>query len=60
VVLETGKSPHSRLPRYEGALNVVNDGKNKAKLMFWWPEVPEPEAHEKAKVLVYRQEGDGK
>jgi hypothetical protein len=60
VVLETGKSPHSRLPRYEGALNVVNDGKNVAKLMFWWPAMPEAEAREKAKVLVFRQEGDGK
>lgn len=61
VVIEPGKSPHSRLPRYQDAVNVVNDKHNVAKLMYWWPEtVPESEATEKAKVLVYRQQGDGK
>lgn len=60
VVMETGKSPHSRLPRYQDALNVINDGANKAQLVYWWPEVPESEALDKAKVLVYRQSGDGK
>lgn len=61
AVMETGKSPHSRLPRYADAVNVVNDSKNRAKLVYWWPEdVPEAEALERAKVLVYRQSGDGK
>lgn len=56
VVLETGKSPHSRLPRYQDALNVVNDGANPPKLAYWWPEtIAEADAREKAKVLVYRQ-----
>jgi Dolichyl-phosphate-mannose-protein mannosyltransferase len=57
VVMETGRSPHSRLPRYRDALNVVTDGANPAKLVYWWPEdLPETEAREKAKVLVYRQD----
>ncbi len=61
VVMETGKSPHSRLPRYADAVNVINDGKNRAELVYWWPEdLTESEARERAKVLVYRQSGDGK
>lgn len=61
VVIEPGKSPHSRLPRYQDAVNVVNDKNNVAKLMYWWPEgLSREDATEKAKVLVYRQEGDGK
>lgn len=60
VIMETGDSPHSRLPRYQDALNVVNDQDNRAVLMFWWPDVPEAEARERAKVLVYRQAGDGR
>lgn len=56
VVIEGGKSPHSRLPRFEAAVNVVNDTSNKAELKYWWPTDGTPE---NAKVLVYRQPGDG-
>ncbi|QEL13824.1 ArnT family glycosyltransferase [Limnoglobus roseus] len=61
VVMEPGKSPHSLLPRYESAVAVVADTKNVAELKYWWPEdVPRADAPQKAKVLVYRQAGDGK
>jgi Dolichyl-phosphate-mannose-protein mannosyltransferase len=60
VVMETGESPHSRLPRYPDAVKVLADQTNKAELLFWWPqELPRAEAEKKAKVLVYRQSGDG-
>ena len=57
AVLEKGESPHSRLPRLKLALDVENDGKNKAEVAFSWPEGPV----ENAKVVVYKQritEGD--
>ncbi len=61
VILEGGKSPHSRLPRFPDAMNVLNDTGNPAKLLFWWPEdLPESEARDKAKVLVFRQAVEAK
>ncbi len=61
VVLEGGKSPHSRLPRYPDAMNVLNDKVNPPKLLYWWPEhLPESEARETAKVMVFRQQVAGK
>jgi hypothetical protein len=57
AILEPGASNHSRLPLYEAALNVQKDRDNPAKLVYWWPEdVPKEIAHEKAKVVVYRQQ----
>ncbi len=56
VVIELGKSPHSRLPMHEAAKNVVNDSKNKAVRMYHWPADGPPED---ATVFVYRQKGDG-
>lgn len=57
VVIEPGKSPHSLLPRYESAVAVVADTKNVAELKYWWPE---DRPRDEARVLVYRQAGDGK
>jgi hypothetical protein len=51
AVLEQGESPHSRLHRLQPALDVANDGKNKAAKAFWWPDGPV----ENAKVVVYKQ-----
>ncbi|HET6574369.1 MAG TPA: glycosyltransferase family 39 protein [Fimbriiglobus sp.] len=51
AVLEPNESPHSRLHRLQPALDVANDGKNKAVKAFWWPEGPV----EDAKVVVYKQ-----
>jgi hypothetical protein len=51
AVLERGDSPHSRLHRLQPALDVANDGKNKAAVAFIWPEGPV----EDAKVVVYKQ-----
>ena len=48
AVLESGDTPHSHLHRLRDALNVANDGKNKATVEFQWAE--------KSKVVtVYRQ-----
>lgn len=52
AVLERGESPHSRLPRLKLAQDVANDGKNKAEVVFWWPET---DPVEDAKVMVYKQ-----
>lgn len=52
AVLERGETSHARLPRLQQALDVANDGKNRAAVAFWWPQ---DELAENAKVLVYRQ-----
>jgi hypothetical protein len=51
AVLERGETSHARLPRLQSALDVANDGKNRATAEFWWPEGPV----ENARVVVYRQ-----
>ncbi len=51
AVLERGETSHARLHRLQPALDVANDGKNKADKVFWWPEGPA----ESAKVVVYKQ-----
>jgi hypothetical protein len=51
AVLEHGETSHARLPRLQPALNVANDGKNKAEVVFSWPAGPV----EDARVLVYKQ-----
>jgi 4-amino-4-deoxy-L-arabinose transferase-like glycosyltransferase len=51
AVIEPKEKPGSTLPRLEAALNVANDGKNKAEVAFTWPPGPP----EDAKVVVYRQ-----
>ena len=52
AVLERGDTPHSRLHRLQPALNVANDGQNKAEIVYWWPKEGPVE---NARVLVYRQ-----
>jgi hypothetical protein len=47
AILETGPSPHSRLPRLEHAQLIAGKG----KVVYYWPENGPVEA---AKVLVYK------
>jgi hypothetical protein len=47
AVLETGPSPHSRLPRLEHAKQIAEQG----TVVYYWPETGPVD---KAKVLVYK------
>ena len=49
AILETGPSPHSRLPRLEHAKLIASQG----KVVYYWPENGPVD---RAKVLVYKTE----
>jgi hypothetical protein len=49
IVEDSKDKPHSRLPRYDAALNVAGDGWS--EVVFSWPQDP---AAGKAKVLVVK------